>query len=84
MGSWIRCKCDSLIHKNLFCGTGVSLVVSEDTLDTSDPDTPADQLISKIIYESEMLLKCKNCGRIILLRESKDEFNLKFYKLEQQ
>lgn len=84
MGSWIRCKCDSLVHKNLFCGTGVSFAVPEDTLDTSDPDTPADQLISKIIYESEMLLKCKNCGRIILLRESKDEFNLKFYKLEQE
>ncbi len=84
MGSWIRCKCDALVHKNLFCGTGVSFAVSEDTLDISDPDAPADELISKIISESEMLLKCENCGRIILLRESRNEFTLKFYQLEQE
>ncbi|MGE8499634.1 MAG: hypothetical protein ACN6O6_19190 [Pseudomonas sp.] len=84
MGSWIRCKCDALVHKNLFCGTGVSLAVSEETLDISDPETPAEQLISKIIYDSEMLLKCENCGRIMLLKETREEFTLRFYQLEQE
>ena len=83
MGSWVRCKCDALVHTNLFCGTGLSLVASEDTLDISDPEMPAEQLISKIIAESEKLLKCESCGRIMLLRESRNEYMLKFYQLEQ-
>lgn len=80
MGSWIRCKCDHLVHKNLFCGTGISLIVTEDFLDTERPDETAENLVSEMIQQSEMLLECSNCGRMIVLRETKNEFNVCFFR----
>lgn len=79
MGSWIRCKCNQLVHKNLFCGTGISLVVTEDFLDIERPNTTAEGLTSEIVLGSEMLLKCANCGRIILLKETKDTSEVRFF-----
>jgi len=79
MGSWIRCKCNQLVHKNLFCSTGISLVVTEEFLDVERPEESAQDLVSEIILTSERMLKCSNCGRIILLKESKDEFELRFF-----
>ena len=79
MGSWIRCKCDHLVHKNLFCGTGISLVATEDFLDIERPSTSASDLVSELIKSSEMLLKCQHCGRLIVLRESRDAIDAKFY-----
>ena len=79
MGSWIRCKCNQLVHKNLFCGTGISLVLTEDFLDVERPNTTAEDLTSEIVLSSEMLLKCANCGRIILLKETKDTTEVRFF-----
>jgi hypothetical protein len=80
MGSWIRCKCEQLVHKNLFCGTGISLLVTEDSLDFDRPDRTAEDLIDEIIANSEMLLRCASCGRIILLKETKDTFDVRFFR----
>lgn len=79
MGSWMRCKCNQLVHKNLFCGTGISLVVTEDFLDVERPNATAEDLTSEIILSSERLLKCANCGRIILLKETKDTSEVRFF-----
>jgi len=79
MGSWIRCKCDHLVHKNLFCGTGISLVVTEEFLDKERPNETAEDIVSEMIRNSEMLLECSNCGRIIVLKETKDEFGVRFF-----
>ena len=79
MGSWIRCKCDQLVHKNLFCGTGISLVVTEDFLDIERSTETADDLISEITHKSEMLLKCSHCGRLILLNETKESCEIRFF-----
>jgi hypothetical protein len=80
MGSWIRCKCDNLVHKNLFCGTGISVVVTEDFLDRDWQGKTADDLLDELIRASDRQLKCNNCGRILLLRETKDVFDVHFYE----
>jgi hypothetical protein len=79
MGSWIRCKCNQSVHTNLFCGTGISLLVTEDFLDVERPNTSAEDLTSAIVLNSEILLKCDNCGRIILLKETKDASEVRFF-----
>ena len=83
MGSWIRCKCDRLIHKNLFCDTGISLVATEKFLDQEHAEKSADDLISELIRQSDLLLSCSNCGRKILVREKKDVYEVRFFKPEQ-
>ena len=81
MGSWVRCKCNQLVHKNLFCGTGISLIVEEDYLDESRPTQSAEDLISEMIRTRKMLLECTNCNRIMVLDELRGE--VKFYQPEQ-
>ncbi|AEG70028.1 hypothetical protein RSPO_c02735 [Ralstonia solanacearum Po82] len=48
MGSWIRCKCDQLVHKNLFCGTGISVLATEAFLDAHHDKKSANDLISDL------------------------------------
>jgi hypothetical protein len=79
MGSWIRCKCGNSVHKNLFCGTGISLIVTEDFLDADRADMSSEDFISELISASEMQLKCSNCGRMIFVRETKEEIDVRFY-----
>jgi hypothetical protein len=83
VGSWVRCKCDQLVHKNLFCGTGISLLATEEFLDDDHVAKSAGDLISDLIRRSELLLTCWNCGRKILVRETKDVFEVRFFKPEQ-
>jgi hypothetical protein len=83
MGSWVRCKCDRLVHKNLFCGTGISLLATEEFLDLNHEGRSADDLISDLVRRSDLLLTCGNCGRKILVRETKDVFEVRFFKPEQ-
>ncbi|CAJ0683184.1 hypothetical protein R11007_00020 [Ralstonia holmesii] len=83
MGSWIRCKCDQLVHKNLFCGTGISLLATEEFLDERHDGQSADDFISDLIRRSDLLLTCGNCGRKILVKETKDLFEVRFFMPEQ-
>jgi hypothetical protein len=57
----------------------MSLVVTEDFLDIERSGQTADDLISEIIRVSERLLRCSNCGRIIILNETKDEYEVRFF-----
>ena len=81
MGSWLTCQCGSLIHKNLFCGTGISIAVTEDFLDQDCQNTLAQDLISQMILQMDWLLKCKTCGRLVILNE-KENGKLEFYRKE--
>ncbi len=83
MGSWVRCKCDQLVHKNLFCGTGISLLATEEFLDENHLGKSAGDLISDLVRRSELLLTCWNCGRKIFVKETKDVFEIRFFKPEQ-
>jgi len=80
MGSWVRCKCKQLVHKNLFCGTGISLLVSEEFLDIDRSNATYDSLVTEIVVTSRKLLECQVCGRIIIVREGKDVYQIDFFK----
>lgn len=84
MGSWVRCKCNQLVHKNLFCGTGISLLATEEFLDSNYEGRSADDLIDDLVRRSDLLLTCGNCGRKIVVRERKDVFEVRFFKPEQE
>jgi len=84
MGSWIRCKCDQLVHKNLFCGTGISLLATEEFLDEAHESKSVDDFISDLVRQSDLLLTCGNCGRKIVVRETRDVFEVRFFKPEQE
>ena len=43
----------------------------------------ADDFISALIVNSELLLKCQNCGRIILVKEDKNTYEIRFFQPEQ-
>ncbi len=81
MGSWVRCKCDELVHTNMFCGTGISLIVEEDYLEEERPTKTAEDFISELVVARNRLLECSNCSRIIILDEKNND--TKFYKLEE-
>jgi hypothetical protein len=49
MSSWVKCKCEQLVHTNLFCGTGISLIVEEDFLDEERPNMSAEDFISELV-----------------------------------
>jgi len=68
-----------LVHKNIFCGASISLVVTEDFLDIDRSNVTADDLTSEIILKSVKLLKCTNCGRLIFLNETKETHEIHFY-----
>jgi hypothetical protein len=82
MGSWIRCRCNQLVHKNLFCGTGISMIATEEFLDAERPNISTGDFISELISNSAMLLRCPNCGRLIVLRETEGVSEVKFYTPE--
>lgn len=81
MGSWLTCQCGSLIHKNLFCGTDISIAVTEDFLDQDYQNTSAQDLINQMILQMDWLLKCKTCGRVVILN-AKENGKLEFYRKE--
>jgi hypothetical protein len=78
MGSWVRCKCDGLLHRNLFAGTGVSIVATEEFLALDRPKASADDLVSELVRTGERLLRCRTCGRIVLLNETTED--IRFFK----
>ena len=66
MGSWVTCSCGNLLHKNLFTGTGVHVVVLDDVLDGFSEDDSAGDCVSEIIRQGELLVRCRQCGRILI------------------
>ncbi len=67
MGSWFRCPCGSSLHRNLFCGADVHLVVPDSLLDQFQDDSPARPCIDRIVTGCDSLLRCPQCQRIIIL-----------------
>lgn len=66
MSSWIKCTCGELLHKNLFCGARVSVVIEDAVLDSIDDQAPARVAIDKIVRSGDTLVRCKMCGRIAI------------------
>jgi len=64
MSSWIHCPCGNQIHKNLFSGANVCLVVEDEMIDKLDDQIPAAEAIHQMILHSDILVRCPKCGRI--------------------
>ena len=64
MSSWIKCPCGELLHKNLFCGAGVSVVVIDTVLDSIPEKAPARAALDKIVLEGDTLVRCRKCHRV--------------------
>jgi hypothetical protein len=68
-----------MIHKNLFCGTGMSIIATEEFLDRDRSGMSADDLVSEMIVSSDKLLRCKSCNRVVILREKNGEIDAQFF-----
>jgi hypothetical protein len=69
MGSWLTCTCGARLHRNFFAGTGISVVAGENVLDIDRPGASAQDLVDELVRNCEWLLRCKPCGRIVLLKQ---------------
>ncbi len=66
MSSWITCPCGNPLHRNLFAGAGVCVVVEDAVLDRVDEQLPASDAVDRILRSSDILLRCPKCGRIVI------------------
>lgn len=42
----------------------------------------ANDFVSDLVVNSETLLKCQNCGRIILVKEDRNTYEIRFFQPE--
>ena len=66
MGSWFACPCGNRIHKNLFAGCDVRIVVRDSLIDSLDETKPTRECIDDIVAEGDVLVRCSKCGRIAI------------------
>ncbi len=77
MSSWITCPCGNQLHRNLFAGAGVAVIVPDTVLDRIDEQLPASDAVDRIIRSSDILVRCPKCGRIAI--EDKKTGAVSFY-----
>lgn len=70
MSSWLVCHCGRYIHKNLFAGADVRVVLDEEVLDRDFDGRSAEALVDELLLKCVLLLTCAKCGRLYLVDES--------------
>lgn len=70
MGSRIVCACGATLHKNLFSGNNVQLLVSEGTLDRDLRGVSAEDLVAQILSAASVTISCGSCKRLHVLDDS--------------
>ena len=75
MSSWIACPCGNRLHKNLFAGAKVCVVVEDELLDAIDDRATAAEAVQKIILGGDILVRCNRCGRIAIEDRNSGEIN---------
>lgn len=80
MGSWIECTCGAHLHKNLFCGAKVCVVIEDTVLDSIPEEAPARVALDKIVFEGDTLVRCRKCGRIAI--EDRKSGSIRIYAAE--
>ncbi len=80
MSSWIACPCGNHLHKNLFAGAKVCVVVEDGVLDAIDGRAAAGDAVHKIVLAGDLLIRCNSCGRIAI--EDKKTGAISFYRKE--
>ena len=66
MSSWIACPCGNRLHKNLFAGAKVCVVVEDGVLDAIDDRVTSGDAVQKIIQAGDLFVRCSSCGRIAI------------------
>jgi hypothetical protein len=82
MGSWLTCRCGALLHTNLFCGTGISVLASEEFLDAPRDGKTLEDFVTEMIVSSRKMLHCKSCERIFVLQFLNGEAHIRSYAPE--
>jgi len=66
MSSWVECPCGNRIHKNLFAGADVRVVVRDSIVDGLDESRDARDCIDDLVGSADILVQCDQCGRIAI------------------
>ncbi len=64
---------------NMFCGTGISVLASEEFLDAPREGKNLEDFLTEMIVGSPKMLNCKTCGRIVVLRYKNGEAQIRSY-----
>lgn len=70
MSSWICCSCGTSLHRNLFGGARVHVVVEDSVLDALPDEGATSDCVAAILRQSDRLLRCPQCGRIAIIDQS--------------
>lgn len=73
MSSWIKCPCGNAIHRNLFAGAKVFVLVEDSVLDQINDDLKTADAVTMIVMQSDILVKCGKCGRILIEENKTNE-----------
>lgn len=63
----------------MFCGTGISVLASEEFLDSPREGMKLDDFVSELIADSPKMLSCKSCERVVVLRFHNGEAQIRSY-----
>lgn len=63
----------------MFCGTGISVLASEEFLDAPREGKKLEDFVSEMILSSPKMLICKSCERIVVLRFQNGEAQVRSY-----
>lgn len=83
MGSWVICLCGNKLHKNLFSGAGISLVVPEEWADQKFEGMDGERVIDALVLASEKQIHCPRCSRLVLINDGDSEYRVRFYLPEE-
>ena len=83
MGSWVVCLCGNRLHKNLFCGAGISHVVPEDWFEQDFEGMDGEGVVSRLVLISEKLIHCSQCARLVLVDDRGSDLVVRFYSPEE-
>lgn len=64
MGSWLVCACGARLHRNLFSGAGIGIIVPEAEMDAVADAETGDAIVPRLIRASSLLIRCRACGRL--------------------
>jgi hypothetical protein len=70
MDSWFSCDCGRQIDKNVLIGNGLQLLIPVELIDDDFRNKPAPELLSCILREARLVLRCSACGRLHVVDES--------------
>jgi hypothetical protein len=72
MGSWIICSCGARIHKNLFAGARVCVLIADEHLDQIPEGVSANDALNVVVFKGDKVVQCRQCDRLYIERRDGD------------